>query len=191
MTVNTWLRRVAEKYRSAPFANPNGAGATLIGYLAGLVPDALDETCLQAVRMALPNRGVSPPSALPFLLRAFGLPTYEGETYAQTFARLEDVWPTHARAGTPGGLTIELNRLPGVSGYIYEISSEEPTYSTGDFWAMVDGVVDGEVLYGAPTYGGFLYGRSGITLADEARIRACMLYWRSGRSRYRGVREPL
>lgn len=188
--VNTWLRRVAERYRSAPFARPDGAGATLIGYLAGLVPDALDETCLQAVRMSIPHRGASPPAVLPFLLRAFGLPAYEGETYAQAFDRLEDAWPTHARAGTPQGLTIELNRLPGVSGYVYEIGPTTPSVATGDFWAAVDGVIDSGPAYGAPTYGGFIYGRSGITRADDARIRACMLYWRGARARYRGVRAP-
>lgn len=189
--VNTWLKRVAEKYRSAPFAQPDGAGATLIGYLAGLVPDALDETCLEAARMYIPRRGVSPPAALPYLLRMFGLPTYEGETYAQAFDRLEDAWPTHARAGTPEGLTIELNRLPGVSGYVYEITTEDPSTALADFWALVDGVSDGLVFYGSPglDYGTFVYGRSGITRADDARIRACMLYWRGARSRYRGVRE--
>ncbi len=189
--VNTWLRRVAEKYRSAPFARPDGAGATLIGYLAGLVPDALDETCLDAARMYIPRRGVSPPAALPYLLRMFGLPTYEGETYAQSFDRLEDAWPTHARAGTPEGLNIELNRLPGVSGYVYEITTEDPTTPLADFWAMVTGVEDGVVAYDGQPYGSFVYGRYGITPADDARIRACMLYWRGARSRYRGVREPL
>lgn len=187
--LNTWLRRVAEKYRSAQFADPNGAGATLIGYLAGLVPDALDETCLEAVQMYIPRRGISPPSALPYLLRMFGLPAYEGETYAQAFDRLEDAWLTHARAGTPEGLTIELNRLPGVAGYVYEMAPISP--SSTEFWAAMTSpaVSNGLVTYSGQAYGSFIYGRSGISRADDARIRACMLYWRGARVRYRGVIE--
>lgn len=190
MAVNTWLQRVAERYRSAPFARPTGAGASLIGYLAGLLPDALSETCLEAVRMCLPRRGETPPSAIPYLLRMFGLPAYEGETYAETFDRLEDAWATHARAGTPEGLNTEINRLPGISGAIIEVADTDPGAISGDFWAGVDGVSDNLVFYGPPlTYGGFIYGRSGITREEDARIRACMLYWRSARSRYRGVKE--
>lgn len=192
--VNTWLRRVAERYRSAPFSRPGGAGETLIGYLAGLLPDAISETCLEAVRMYIPRRGISPPSAIPYLLRMFGLPAYEGETYAQTFDRLEDAWPTHARAGTPEGLRVELNRLPGiVDGDIYETAYEEdPSVATGDFWAMIPGVTNPGPPYGPSlTYGEFVYGAEGLTMTDDARIRAAMLYWRGARARYRGVREQI
>lgn len=77
--------------------------------LAGLLPDSLSEGARQVSRWTLPLDD-TPISALKYLIAHYGLPVYEGESYAETLARLRDAWDIHVRAGSLDMLITELER---------------------------------------------------------------------------------
>lgn len=186
--IHTWLNRAAARLmRAAPF-NDAGRGSALIGLLAGLAPDSIQEQARQALRASMAHDGLTPVDVLVYLLWDFRLIGYRGETYSQTIARIADEWATHQRGGTPYGVEYELTRA-GFSGcVVHERDPDDNAFRIG-----VPGVSEVAPVYGAGslTYGSFVYGMTltGITAEDVAEVARVTKHWKNAR-RYAGVGAP-
>jgi hypothetical protein len=102
--IHTFLRHAAVALRWARGERAH----RLTSVVAGLLPDMITESVRLAARYTMPLVD-TPLDALGYLLRDYGLPSYE-ETYAATLARLRDAWPTHEVAGARAMLEREAAR---------------------------------------------------------------------------------
>lgn len=188
MTIHTWLNRAAAKLmRAAPFSDAS-RGSALIGLMAGLAPDSIQEQVRQALRASMATDGVTPADVLVHLLWDFRLLGYRTEAYSDTIARIRDEWATHERGGTVSGVVLELERAGYPGCVVHERDPDDNAFRIG-----VPGVTEVAPVYGAGslTYGGFVYGMTltGITAADIAEVARVTKHWKNAR-RYAGVGAP-
>lgn len=183
--LHTFLRLAV--LRLAPTPGPR------FGALLGAMAVTYD-ACSEVVRLAARWRldaapdGLPPVDALPYMLRAAGLPMYESLTeaatpggYARILARLARKWLAHGRAGTPDAIREELEAegFPGAT--IVEWPSVEPTLE-GSSFSLTLPQFEEPVDWGEADWGAFTWDVSGVTRGEAERIQAIVQFWRSARS---------
>lgn len=153
----------------------------LTGTLASLPADMLADAARQVMRFTMPLPD-TPVDALPYLLRSFGLPTYD-ESYWDTLDRLRDASETHAVAGAQAMLEREAVRC-GLENPTISLPTMLHPGETPSYWIVADGI--GEIaVYGEFTYGDFIWG---YQFGQSRNIRAMTKYFKPARERFLGVR---
>lgn len=177
----------------------------LTSTLAGLLPDMIADAVRQAMRFTMPLLTDAPVDALPYLLRSFGLPTYEeidsDTQYFATLDRLRAAWTTHETAGAAtrieeeavtAGLTDAevftdqtLLPFPWRDGLLdTDHESAFGIFST-DATAPPD-IGEPGLVFGADA----IVGAQGIGARRWRNIRALMAYFRPARERFIGIFPP-
>lgn len=183
--LHTFTRLVA--YRCAWALGPRAAALT--GLLAGLVPDMGADAIRQICRWLFPIDSNIPIDALPFMLRLYGIPAYDGESYHGTLARLRDAMMTHSRAGGVDMLAQELSRITGLDPAAFNVVPDPPAKFS---IAVTEGGLAAKRKYGAAgaTYGrGKSYGFQAPDIRWTRNVQRMMRYFKPARERFTGL-EP-
>jgi hypothetical protein len=182
---HTWIRWAAAKL---PWDDELFSAAWMI--VVGLVPDSLTEIGRQLARMQLPVEGTHP-ETIAYLLRRFGLPSYQAEQpytasagYLAVLARLRDAWATHAIAGSLAQLNAELVRAG------FDADAEfVPEGDAGDFYLAAPSSGAPFVYDAGADYDeGNTYDRD-VTPAQSQGLAQLIRYFAPARSRFVRIQE--
>lgn len=176
----TWIRRnAAGVYRWALGELAHRMTSTV----AGLLPDSVAHALWSIRRWGVPADD-TPVDAIPILLRRFGAPSYDGETYVAALLRLRTLRAVQEIGGSVSQLIAEWLLVTDRTVTIREYESDR-SFEVVDTGGGLDPV---------PTYGDFVYGDGttwgGLYSGRPARrVRELLRYYRPARSRYRGIVE--